>query len=147
MYTFHVNKDGSTQMICTMDDGHLINTVKYYCKKIRMCTEAMQIEDSLDFKVMAAFNPNYSVTRQKGEAVNRLVMFSNKLGNYLMEIVLRGLSEEVKTDIQMAYGRASGLHYSLKQLPSLNDHDDDDSFDDYNEPDGHAYENTLPRQC
>lgn len=113
-------------MICTLEDQHLINIIRYYAKKINACTEILAVEDSLNFQIMSAFNPRYSVKSQRDEAVKRLVALTDKLSDYVMEAVIRKLGNEISEYLQMAYGRSSGINYSMKQLPSAEIDDDYD---------------------
>ncbi|MBW4687749.1 MAG: hypothetical protein KME40_22230 [Komarekiella atlantica HA4396-MV6] len=134
MFETHTSKDGITVLICQMDDRHLSNTVKAYCREIEKCRKVVT-QPSAENQMIAIFNSNYSQANIKEQVVNQLKIYHERLQPYLGEALLRGLN--LSNELKIAYGRTGQIKNAFGITLELVEGDNDHDYkDDYSHP-GH----------
>lgn len=135
MFETHTNSNG-TILICQMDDRHLSNTIKAYCRHIERCRKIIT-QPTAENQMIALFNPTYSQSNVKADAQLALKQYHTKLQPYLGEALLRGLN--LSRELKIAYGRTGQVTavFNLTLELAAGDDDDDCDYDnDYSHP-GH----------
>lgn len=104
MLETHNSNDGPI-MICQMDDSHLTNTIRLFCRRITQVRAAAQAPPDGDDYSRALYSIRKMDAETAGE-INRLAL--TKLYPYLAEALLRGL--DVREHLVEAVGRDKGLN-------------------------------------
>lgn len=127
MFESHITKDGQSMLICQMDDKHLSNTIKAYCREIEKCRKVVT-QPSVENQMIAIFSSNYSQANIKEQAANHLKIYHQKLQAYLGEALLRGLS--LSNELKIAYGRTGQIKNAFGITLELVEGDDDHDYED-----------------
>lgn len=104
MYDLHTTADGTTLLICQMEDSHLVNTISLHCRKIknaRLVIEQGSVELPTIAKVLTGNKFDYE--RQIVNAEATIKSSHSKLQPYVVEASLRGLN--ISELLQDTYGR------------------------------------------
>ncbi len=134
MFESHTTKDGQSMLICQMEDRHLSNTIKSFCREIEKCRKVIT-QPSVEDQMIAIFNSGYSQANLKEQAGKQLKIYHERLQRYLGEALLRGLN--LSNELKIAYGRTGQVTNTFNITLELIEGDDDDDYgDDYSHP-GH----------
>ncbi|WGV29197.1 hypothetical protein [Halotia branconii] len=129
MFETHTTKDGQSMLICQMEDRHLSNTIKSFCREIEKCRKILT-QPTAENQLIAVFNPTYSQANLKSQAEKQLKNYHQKLQPYLAEAFLRRLN--LVNEVRIAYGRTERVFNSFNiilELPVDNDDDYEDEID------------------
>jgi hypothetical protein len=126
MFETHTTKDGQSMLICQMEDRHLSNTIKSFCREIEKCRKVIT-QPSVENELIAIFNSGYSQANLKEQAVNQLKKYHQRLQPYLGEALLRGL--DLSKELKIAYGRIGQIKNSFGITLELIEGDDDREYD------------------
>lgn len=86
--------------ISNMDDEHLINTIKFFLRKVNLAKSYMRNKNAADpFKSSLNYTKEYNIEELK----EMVVGWTNLLSAYIMEAMLRGM--DFKNDLQSTYER------------------------------------------
>ena len=100
MYEIHVTNEGVQMMVCEMEDNHLLNTIKLYCRQLKKVVSLIRAAAPMDEYDRAL----YGIDTLKPEDAAKLTQrFATKLAPYVLEASLRGL--DVSTYLQDAFDR------------------------------------------
>lgn len=106
MYNTHTTSDGVEMLIASMDNNHLLNTIKIHAKRIHSARHSLQggaVEDPL----IQIFQPEYCRAAMERRAKSAIISAHTDLYDYVMEASLRGL--DVTQILQTAYGRSEAI--------------------------------------
>ncbi|NDJ26249.1 hypothetical protein GS682_32740 [Nostoc sp. B(2019)] len=134
MFEIHTTKDSQSMLICQMEDRHLSNTIKSFCREIEKCRKVIT-QPSVENQMIAIFNSGYSQANLKEQAAQQLKNYHQRLQPYLGEALLRGLN--LSKELKIAYGRIGQVTTTFNITLELIEGDDDHDYeDDYSHP-GH----------
>jgi hypothetical protein len=123
MFEKHKDRGGNVLMICEMGDSHLINTIKMILRKIKEISIFSMNEDNIDVYEQELYE--YSKIDKK-KAANLTKKASIALAPYILELCLRGLSNEIETDLQTAFSRNKQFIRKYNMPLLINEQHDND---------------------
>jgi hypothetical protein len=131
--TTHTDKNGNTILIVCLEKQHLINIIRWYCKRIVQLTALLEDNNFKGRCFFEATNPDFKVDKKK---IATLISRAHEdLAAYNLEATVRGLNVYIVKNIQEAYGRTESLEnivnkFDSTEIYSLGAHNDDDDDDD-----------------
>ena len=125
MFESHTTKEGDSMLICSMEDSHLINTIKLILRHIKTASSVLCGQQS-ENHLIAVFSPSYSAAAQKERAEESIRFYHRKIQPYIMEAALRGL--DISALMQDAYKRSQMIPVQQQYLLESPDDDDDDEW-------------------
>jgi hypothetical protein len=102
MFHNHTTRDGKTVMICAMDDGHLINTIKLMCRKLTEMVEAASPSEQMDEYHKRLYNVTQVSQTKAADLTKRAAEI---IAPYALEAILRGLAGDIEPNVQAAFDR------------------------------------------
>lgn len=125
--TIHLDKEKNLTLIACLQDRHLINIIRYYCKQIIFITKALKNNDFnsdyfcdiVTYKVDPTNCKNFIVDEKSITGIiERIKELQEELASYVLEATVRGLTPYIVLNIQKAYNRTNELE-SLAQSNSF----------------------------
>jgi len=102
MYKTHTTTQGKSMLVCEMGDQHLVNTIKFFCRKLQIVVEKARASQPLDRYEKALYGLKQISPEDAADLTRRM---AEVMAPYVLEATLRGLSDQITKDIQLAYSR------------------------------------------
>lgn len=114
IYETHTTRDGDEIPVCMMNDGHLLNTIKLHCRRMKEAQAILrrpaQTVDNTVLQALAGKQYETLSRRQKEMATDAIRSSDESLGSYVLAAMLRpGIAEQIPALIQDAYGLAGAV--------------------------------------
>lgn len=118
MFHRHTTKNGESILVCQMDDRHLWNTLKMYCRKIKAARKVLEGKAVPVDPILGAVIGEATPIEQHTKARQELMSSHHALMHFVIEAAVRDF--DVQSVLQDAYGRDQGLN-----RPTVDDNEDE----------------------